>query len=344
MKIRKLCGLWVVMFMIGLVAAFPGSGVSADSRVTTNEKPFVLQPGKQNSGTVDTSQTCTFSGLPLPAKYSLFAAGAYSGRKISFQIDDSGHQATQIDVAVNSPSKPVVLMLGAYEPTIWNIGWSPKTKILAVVASGYHRQVIAGLGEEVPTIISSYNNKGACGYFYVSESDLERLNPFARKMFGKPVDMVFLAKNGVVTVGKPPAPGMTFVTSKDFPPESYHDKTAPLAGSAGIEDAIKKGVLRKATKADMDAWIKAVEQIRPPKDIPPIAGQGIPQTRKSPFCYGDTYVVLREFVYPSGLYETLICFIIPKGVPMPKGNSGHADVYDFNTLTCKGPMCNMGKK
>jgi hypothetical protein len=138
---------------------------------------------------------------------------------------------------------------------------------------------------------------------------------------------------------------MTFVTSKDFPPESYHDKTAPLAGSAGIEDAIKKGILRKATNADMDAWIKATEKTKPPKDTPPVAGQGVTKTRKSPFRYGDTYVVLRAFVYPAGLYGLPpIHFIISKGVPMPKGKSGPASVYDFNTLTCKGPMCNMGEE
>ena len=41
----------------------------------------------------------------------------------------------------NQPSAPVVLMLGSYEPTVWNIGWSPGTRILAVLVSGYHAQV-----------------------------------------------------------------------------------------------------------------------------------------------------------------------------------------------------------
>lgn len=45
------------------------------------------------------------------------------GRELSFQIDQSGHQATQFDITVNSPEQPVALILGAYEPTVWNIGW-----------------------------------------------------------------------------------------------------------------------------------------------------------------------------------------------------------------------------
>jgi hypothetical protein len=75
---------------------------------------------------------CGFPELTFPTNLSVLAAGAYSGRKISFQIDQSGHEGTQIDVAVNSPDRPVVLMLGAYEPTVWNIGWSKETRILAV--------------------------------------------------------------------------------------------------------------------------------------------------------------------------------------------------------------------
>src|SRR5207342_2739319 len=58
------------------------------------------------------------AGLALPADFRLLAAGAYQGRDLGFQIDQSGHSATQIDVVVTSRDKPVALMLGAYEPTI----------------------------------------------------------------------------------------------------------------------------------------------------------------------------------------------------------------------------------
>ena len=68
-----------------------------------------------------------FSGVYT---FAVFASGGYSGRTLDFQIDQSGHQATQFDVVVNSPTKPAVLMLGAYEPSIWNISWTPKTKIV----------------------------------------------------------------------------------------------------------------------------------------------------------------------------------------------------------------------
>ena len=268
----------------------------------------------------------------------MFAAGAYSGRKIAFQIDQSGHEGTQIDVAVNSPGKPVVLMLGAYEPTIWNVGWSPQTRIAAVLVGGYHRQAVAGLEQGTPLLNSSYDNKGPCGYFYVTSDNLAPLNPLSKRVFGRGVDMVFPATNGKVVIGEPLAAGTALVTSGAITPESFHDRTAPIAGPAGLEDAVRKGLLRKATAADAEAWSEAVLQNTPQRDLPPVAGQGVPRPPK-PGLF-NAYVVLKPFTYPSGLYGgNSATFLIPKGVPKPEGNSGHSSVYDFNTLNCQGVLC-----
>ena len=86
-------------------------------------KRFDFQPDTKPNAITAEKPACAFPDLKLPEKFAVYAAGAYSGRKISFQIDQSGHDGTQIDVAANSPEKPIVLLLGAYEPTIWNIGW-----------------------------------------------------------------------------------------------------------------------------------------------------------------------------------------------------------------------------
>jgi len=281
---------------------------------------------------------CGFPALALPADFSVLAAGAYSGRTISFQIDQSGHEGTQIDVAVNSPDRPVVLMLGAYEPTVWNIGWSKETKILAVLVGGYHRQAVAGVDKSIPLLVSSYDNKGPCGYFYVNSDNLAPLNPLARRVFGRPVDMVYPATNGKVDVGKPLPAGATLVRSAAITPESFYDNNAPIAGPAGLEEAVRKGLLRRATAADAQAWSDAVLQNSPPPDVPPVAGRGFPKPPMPPI--HNAYVVLKPFTYPSGLYGgNSATFIILKGVPTPQGNPGHSAVYDFNTLSCQGAVC-----
>ena len=289
------------------------------------------------------SPFCGFPDLKLPADFSVFAAGAYSpGRKLSFQIDQSGYEVAQVDVAVNSPGKPVVLMLGAYEPTIWNLGWSKETKILAVLVGGYHRQVVTGLDKSIPVVVSTYDNKGACGPFHVDVDvnfdKLASLNPMSQRVFGRPIDKAYPAAKGKVHVGTPLAAGASLIRSADVKPESFFDKTAPIAGPAGLADAVRRGTLRKATPADARAWVEAVRQSSGRADVLPVAGQVVPSPSEPEIYNG--YVVLKPFTYPSGLYGGhLGTFLVPKGVPTPGGNPGHSSVYDFNNLNCQGALC-----
>jgi hypothetical protein len=286
------------------------------------------------AGPLDQSTICAFSGLALPADFYVYAAGGYAGRKLDFQIDQSGHAATQIDVAVNQAAKPVVLILGAYEPTIWNIGWTPKTRILAVLVTGYHRQAIAGLDAAVPTLNSSYDNKGACGYLYKVDGD-DRLNPLARKLFGRPVDLAYPVPGGTVIIGERIDNPSNLVTSSARTPESYRDRNAPKAGEAGLEEAVRKGQLRRAVPADAQAWADAKAGGK--RDVPPVAG-GSPV--RPPSLPHNAYVVLKAFEFPAGLYGAhSAIFYVPKGVPRPSGQPGHSSVYDFNTIDCRGPSC-----
>jgi len=274
---------------------------------------------------------CAIPGLKLPADVAVFATGAYSGRTAGFQIDQSGHEATRIDVSVSYPDKPVVLILGAYEPTIWSIAWTPGTKIVAALVGGYHRQAVAGLDERTPVLISTYDNKGPCGYFYVDTGNLRPLNPVSKRVFGRPVDTVYPVTNGAAIVGGPIPEGTKLVASHAASPESFRDPSAPLAGELGLEEAVRKGLIRRATAADADAWVEAVARSRPAADVPPVAGQGIPRPQK-PSIY-KAYVVLGPFTYPAGLYGAhAATFFIPMGVPRPQGNPGHSSIHDFNTL------------
>jgi hypothetical protein len=275
------------------------------------------------------AKTCEFAGLVLPESYAVFAAGDYSGRDIGFQIDQSGHQATQMDVTVNYSSKPVVLMLGAYEPTVWNIKWTESSRIIAVLTSGYYRQAVAGLDANVPVLNSSYANQGPCGHFYVGQREnSDKINQVSRNLFGRPVDLVYPAKNGEIVIGDPVPPGEKLITTESNPPESFHDRTAPIAGEAGLEDAVQKGLLRKATEEDFEAWVDAVDAYGPDRDVPLIAGKGRPKP-PGPIRF-EGYVVLRQFSYPAGLNAATI--FIPEGVPHPEGDPGHSAVCDFNRL------------
>ena len=301
---------------------------------TSKLEPF--QFDNSDSKTTNPS-ICGFPNLVFPEDFVVFAAGGYSGKETRFQIDQSGHQATQIDVAVHYPEKPVVLMLGAYEPTIWNIGWSPQTHILAVIVSGYHRQAVAGLDNSVPVLNSSYDNKGACGYFYVSTGTNNTLNLLSKRLFGKYVDMLYPATAGRVLIGENMPTGVQLVSSNETTPESYHNKAAPLAGQAGLDDAVAQGILRPATPADVKRWQEAEAKSKG-TPLPPVAGTPRPSDR-SYHMFGG-YVVLKPFTFPAGLYGAhSATFFVLEGVPPPRGNPGHSAIYNFNTITCQGALC-----
>jgi len=306
--------------------------------------------------TTSEKEPCEFPNLHLPGEYKVFAAGGYTGKIVDYQIDQSGHQATQMDVLVNHPATPVVLILGAYEPTIWNISWSPSTRIVAALVSGYHQQAVAGLDPTIPVLNTSYDNSGSCGYFYVEQNELGSLNPLSRRFFKRPVDMVYLAKGGNILIGEAVPQNVKLITSEATPPESFYDKSAPLAGLAGLEDAVNMGLLRRATEADADEWVSATSANTSTKrDVPSIAGQedykpvrpniyviqcefaadGLENCKRR----HNAYVVLKKFIYPSGLYgEASSTFFIPKGIPQPTGNPGHSNIYDFNNLKIQGLM------
>lgn len=319
--------------------AWPEAGDMRLEREDTGPaRDDTLVPFGGRVGEAVTHTACKLPGLAMEPRFKVFAAGAYSGRKLDYQIDQSGHQATRIDVAVNHKREPVILMLGAYEPTVWNIGWSEGTRIAGVLVSGYHRQAVAGLPKDVPVLTSTYDNKGPCGYFHVSQDRIGRLNPIAVTAFGKPVDMVYLANQGDVLIGDA-VPASALVTSSRIAPDSFRDTQAPLAGEAGLQDAVARGLLREARREDADAWELARANAVAGAALPPVAGQGAPP-RLGDGILHNAYVVLKPMKIPAGLYGAhSATFFVPRGVPRPTGNLGHSRIYDFNTATCAGATC-----
>ena len=278
----------------------------------------------------------------------IYAGGEYRGKATSYQIDDSGHQATQFEVIVNSPKRSVSLFLGAYEPSMWTVAWTKGTTIKSVFITGYHRQVIAGLPSSVP-IINSARKKGAnCGYTFLSKSNIRKVNPLSKKVFGKPVGLMHYAKQGHIVMGEKIVRSTRLFTSNEVSLNSFVDRSKPLAGKAGLDDYMKKGFLRKVTAEDLDKWaeLKAKQAYDIGEGVPPVADRD-PRDRTRAFRPArvqNGYVILKEMTIPAGLYGAhMATFFVAKGVPLPKGNLGHSVLYDFNTGNCKGQMCNRGR-
>lgn len=269
---------------------------------------------------------CSFGKLELSDNVIVSAAGGGEGKELDFVIDQkSGDAARKIDVAVNSIDKPVVLMLGTYNATIWNIGWTAGTQILAVSVFGYHKQRVSGLPAGTPVLASSYDEQGPCELTDLTNNKTgSNEDKQAQQLFNRPIASFSRVKRGKVSIGNPVTYGESLVTSNATPLESFREPNTPLAGNAGLEHALKENIIRKATLDDVAEWTRLLKQEyaqmnKKPPDIPPYLD--------------NAFMVLKEFVCPAGLYGgNSANFYIAKGVPYPKGNCGHSSIYDFNSM------------
>ena len=291
------------------------------------------------------SGPCAIPNLELPKNVVVYVAGDYGqkGKPLGYQLVQDNAVAKRIDVIVNERRRPVVLMLGAYEPMLWNIQWTPGTNILAAFASGQYRQAVAGLPRTTPVLLSypTEERRAPCkSYFYDTQKNENRkhIDLLAKEVYGRTADRIFDIGNGSVVIGEPLVAGTKTLTSQDIPPESFFDPSAPLAGIAGLQDAMKKGILRQANDLDANAWKIEYAKTKHGSDISPNATDTA--TASTPKVLTDTYVVLKPFIFPPGLFgRDMATFYILKGVPYPKGDPGHSTVYDFNTMKCAGPLC-----
>ena len=272
------------------------------------------------------TEKCAFPDLrELPDEFVVYAVGGNGGKPLDFQIDQTGHMATQSNLIVNSPSKPVVLMLSAFEPNIWNIKWTEDTDIVAVVSSGYYRQEIAGLPRDTPVLTTTLDNGAKCGYFNL-ENNYQVLNPLSRKLFGQEVNKVYFSD----WIGKPlEDDNPKLINSDDTTVDSFLAPDAPLSGMAGVKAAVEEGALRRATEADIKAWMELQRKLHPEKNLPPPTG----------YWYTDAYVVTDNFTYPNGVFGGDVTFLIPKDAPEPNGNPNDSTILNFKTGECSGLFC-----
>lgn len=278
---------------------------------------------------------CVFPDSELPNEFAVHAAGWYTPtRWLDFQIDQSGDMARQMDLMVHSPLKPVVLMFGNSNPTIYNLQWTRGTDIMAVVATGYHRQAVAGLPDETPVLISTYANGAKCGYFTNDPTiyGYDEVNSISQQLLGQSVEIIDSEQDISKWIGEPPEDkNPQLFSSSDTTVDSFKDPTAALAGEAGIKAALKKGILRRATQKDAEAWIELQKQLHPGKEVSSSVLTNLDVL--------DAYVVTDNFTYPNGMHAVI--FFIPEDVPEPSGNPFGAGVFNFNTGKCSGTLCDI---
>lgn len=272
---------------------------------------------------------CEFRRLQLPADFALVAVGG-KGYPLRFAIDDSGRPAQIIDVKVSRTDLPVVLVLGAREPTIWNVEQVRGSRVVAVLAGGRHRQALAGLDVDVPALIATRENRSACGQFVVEPAQRAQVDAWARRFFGRGVDALHQASRAEVTIGPAGVPRERWIPYPAITWESFRDRGNPPAALA-LQAALMEGVLRPATGADAEAWVDAVlAELR--RD-----GEVARGAVERPFLGSGVFVMLKPFTFPAR--SNILGLYVPKGLPRPGGDPGPAHVYDFNAVRCGDRLC-----
>ncbi len=296
-------------------------------------KKISTQPRASSSVAVS-PDGCSF--VNLPETFEQYAIGRYSGYKeLDIQLGRSGNTTKQMDVVVNKIGVPIVLVLAAYDPVVWHVGYVPGAEIVGVIVSGYHTQALTGLPNSIPRIISTNEEKTGCGYIYVSEGSLKGNSSMVEKMTGKAVKHLTAAHRGGVFYVDPNTPLNLHdvIYSNDVSIRDYIDPNQPPVSKKGLDLLASQGKIRLATAEDINAWVEeASKRYKRFNSELRVRHYMIP---------GMTYVILERIDLPDGLYGGHSrSFIIPKGVPSPGGPAGHNQLYymDGGKCTLAGRM------
>lgn len=279
------------------------------------------------------ADTCSLPAS-VPQEALLYHVGSYGGTSslgAAIELDNSGHEVRKVDVVVNLPDQPIVLALTAYDPVVWNVAWTAGSRIVGAVVSGHHGQAVIGLAGTIPVYLKTFhgdqgprsaNAPEPCPSFYAYAEDRQYVGArdTLRKIANLPVTRFIAApRTGIAWVGNSKAivPG-SLESSSDYRLEDFVliRKLGEIpAGARGLEELVKQGRLRHATEDD-------ARNFRAPRV------NALP-----------TYVVLKSITVPGGLYGGhMVNFLLPNGVPMPKGDLGHSSLWREGG-GCTGPLC-----
>lgn len=256
----------------------------------------------------------------LPDDFVVYGIGANDGFRIDSCIQyDETAEIGYAEVVVNHPDQPVVLVLTAYDPIVWQVAPMEATEIAAVIVSGYHNQRLRLDDETIPVEISTYDQGGAFPYFlaYEVSPELLEMNERVEQLVGREINFFEnQSTDGRFYIGTPPADESSLPVAY----EPLPDKVCRSADWDHLNPLIAEGKLDFATQSDIQAWVDKANEVG---------------TDTADMFFRDAYVVREQFTFPYGLSGAHSrSFIIPEGVPFPDGELGHNTFYMMDGTAC----------
>lgn len=278
--------------------------------------------------------------------YEVLADGKGRPAKISLSQGSPEIKAGLLELEVNSPNTPVVLLLSSYSSNLWQIRATAETKILAVALSGYETQAVMGLKPDIPVVYSSSEFNSHCRF---DKSHRNGREAQVKKLLGRLPDQTISLKSGKALIGEPVASGQELISSGDIRPEKYG---AFARAEAALTSELDKGKIRPASREDIKQWLEA-QSLNGHLEVPTTRYiSGAASFPADPQDKTDTYVITSpDFSIPQDLYRTgdqrgkrHFTFIIPPGNPMPEGDLSNVRLLFMENGRCLGDKCGYPSK
>lgn len=269
---------------------------------------------------------------------SIVAVGTYEGGlPTDILATDQGHVVRAVSIAAARSGPPLVLVMSAYDPVVWDLRRVPKSRIRAVFVSGYHVQSVAG-SQGRPVRITTYVEPNPrCGpprYAYKGGAQLDALNAAVRDMLGRGIDRFtggYALKNVALDRIALPRQTLPPVSAARATGGSGYKVGRAVDGRFGLGRLIAQGAVRKATLADVAILNRILTRNSQTGRLAPV---------HAPVYLDETFVVLRRIAIPSGMFgANSATFLIPRGVPFPSDPGSHNAYWSLVTGECRGAVC-----
>ena len=251
------------------------------------------------------------------------ALGAYEGGEpTSLAFAGEGDEVSKIVVQADEQGPPLVIILNAYDPVLWDFAGFPDERLRGVIVYGYSEQAVAHLKGSIPVRFATRSlGATSCGtyvYAYKQSPDLVRLREQVQAVLGVPLNAFYgsYSPNAFHADGsssKPLAP--VRLNRSQLRSSGPVQQGGLLPGDQGLRQLMEQGAIRPAKSADWAQWQR-------------VSGE-------KPDTFLDAYVVLRSTEVPRGMYGAHSrAFIIPAGVPLPSDPGSHNRYYRLKDGTC----------
>jgi len=284
----------------------------------------------------------------LPSDYDVLQVGAREGSAPwtpEVELDDSGYVVKRADIVVSHPAKPVVLVMSALEPVVWNISWEQGTRIVGAFVSGEGGQAVLGLPRWIPLLVTSRKGrnqaKPSCPVIDVTVQPKTLKSELIEKIAGKSPQAFYpVSPKGPTWIGeRKSGPSTPPLSSKDYTIAEFALQRAPgelPMGRRGIDVLVKQGAIRPATRKD----VMEMEGLTAKAQALVRSVEGA----ESVYVPDNLMVILKPIKLPDGLYGAhSMTFIVARGAPFPSGPEGHNTFYVMDAGPkdrCRGVGCN----